>query len=277
MNAPVISLLAALVSATPSAARTAIIALEVGPPAKLPERAALFDAIWRVADLRIGIDAARYDEIYLESAESVAKLAASCGSNTSCLNRALLGAGYALGLRLVINAELDPALLTLEIVDTARDRVLASDRAEVHASALLDAARASASRALDRAGFKIGARVFVTVVPEDAEIALDEGTRADPGRPNRFTIRPGRHSVRARKAGYAPTESVVETQEGAETMVMLRLSEQGKEASILESPWLWVGAAAVVAGGIALGAWAARPSPTCLCVPVRGGSCPPCM
>lgn len=217
------------------------------------------------------------EEIFVASREGLAKRIQDCGTAVPCLASRLRTLDASLGLLLILNADLDPPLVSLRLLDTDKRTQLGSETIELASNSAgeLSKVRQAVASMLKSAGFAASGRVLVQVTPPDAVIMWADGRQPDTGTPNVFTVPPGTYTISGAAEDHDTAESQVTVKAGEETTVSLQLEEK---KSIASSPLLWigVGAAALAAGGVAV--WAGTRSPSRgLCVILTEGmddACP---
>jgi hypothetical protein len=184
----------------------------------------------------------------VDPANPVVRDASNCGSDSACVCAALSREGYALGVRAILSG----GTLLLELVDAAQRNVLARSMVEISSQNALDTVAEQSEAAFDRAAPERAGLLVVETVPPDAIVTVGDGEAGDSGLLHSFTLRPGRVRVRARREGFFDGVASAQVIQGRETRVTLALVEIPKEGTLVESPWLWAGIVAAVAGGVAI-------------------------
>ncbi len=227
----------------------------------------LFDAAFRAADFRQGLDLLSYNAVFVDGAEPIATTVRDCGSDVPCIAKALDAAHVDLGLRAIANFALDPPLLTLTLIgegSTLGEAVVEVDQA------LDDAVMDATAKLLER--YPRGGRIAVAVTPPDALVTIDPAASG--------VVAAGTYHVRAAKDGFTSREVEVQISEGEEKRVDLALDPIVAESSIVESPWLWTGIGAGVVAIVAVVLIATNPfshgpDEGTACITTPAGGCPP--
>lgn len=186
-----------------------------------------------------------------------AAAATKCGTEVACVRNALGSTDVALAVVIAatpVDGQLGTAVV---IVDLRAGRSIAKqfERVDLESTSLTRGVRALLVNALREAGHELGGRVQITVEPSEATITL--GERSVPGSFDAL-LPTGRVVLRADASGHETREIPVEVRAGETTSMTVSLDE----SSILDSPWLWIGAGAVVVGATAAIVVLARPEPT---------------
>lgn len=207
-----------------------------------------------------------------------AALARGCGSNLYCMAAAVGRAGARYALVVNVNLAFEPRSVRVYLVDHDRGGAAAQSSGPVEGagtSALSDAIGKHVTAALDRAGYPLAGFVWLTVEPPEASVAIHTPTGADPIQQGSVRLPPGTHRLLATADGFAPATTDVIVVAGASMDVRLTLQP---EASVLSSPWLWVGIAVglAAAGGVTAGVLVSQSANRCVCVTGPGVDCPPC-
>jgi hypothetical protein len=282
MGDPALALLLSCLAAAPASgagsepARLAVLPIVLGASAGV-RTAGVLDAVADAATLRPGLRAMSVDEFFSLDGQELADRARECGEDTACLTRQLEPFRASLGLVVIVNQELDPALLGLLLLDAAAGTAVTERYQQVPASEpMVRRIATEVSALLDERGFRQVAQLEVSVKPADAQVTLEPAFPPDPSRPDLYSLPPGPYRVRARSDGHLPAEVPVTLAPGSSERVTLVLEEQ---RGLLASPWFWVGAAAAVVGaGVAIGVAALPGGRPCICVVLAGeddcGRCP---
>jgi hypothetical protein len=227
-----------LISAKVAPSRGASFDTESTAVAKSAERAAGF----AIDLLPIGIQ---------DAPNALDRSLSTCGAEATCIGARLKSAEITLGLFLVANFSTTPRIITARLIDD-HGAVLESAVWEFDPAASDIAAAISMDTwdLLDRSGHAVGGRLVVEPSPHDASISIAgaSGAPIAGAATNVFVVLPGEYRVRATKSGYTERSADVRAERGHEAHVPLALESL---PTIFESPWLWIGAAAAIAGGIA--------------------------
>lgn len=165
-----------------------------------------------------------------------------CGSDLGCVRDRLIDAGLDHVLRVLVNTSMSPALVTLQLVSLSGDPRTKLEMLDDEGT-IASATSSAAAELIESAGFVEGGRLEVEVVPGDARVRVTLGEESSEGLELRLA--PGLYTVTAERAGYETASSEASVMPGGVQRVSLILKP---ESSWLESPWVWVGAGAVVAG-----------------------------
>jgi hypothetical protein len=234
-------------------------------------RSDVIEALAKALELRASLDLVTASELLTGTAEPVLTAAERCGADLACIRDRVGPSGIDLALRVVVNRAVEPALISLHLVDVVSATIVREAFGEGGADPNADLL-VLAAQLFDRAGHREGARVRISLSPPDAELSFPGAVRIGA---DLFLVEPGRHQIEARHEGFDPASHVVVAERGATFEVSLALVPQDT-SSVVSSPWLWIG---VGAGAIAIAAvvtlvvvdpW----RPDCLCVGAPGG--PPC-
>jgi hypothetical protein len=243
-------------------ARLAVLPVVIVGPEGQASISDIYDAVNAASRLRPGLRLISSEEMFVASQDGLAERVRDCGPDTACIASRLRSFNARLGVVVVLNFQLAPPLVGVQLLDTDDVRELGRTSGELTTGEDLgNRLRAETSVLLDRAGFAEGGRLLVEVDPAAAQVVV-QGQEPDRATPNLFVLPAGRYPVSASLAGYEPasTEGVVES--GRETRLKLALD---RSPSFLSSPWFWT-AVGAVAVGAAVGAVLARPEPdTCFC------------
>lgn len=251
------------------------------------ESHALFDALTKSAELRVGIELAGYNELFVDGADPIASSVFACGSDLPCISRTLRNGRIDLGLRAVVNFAVSPPLISLSLIEGSG--ILAEEIAELKGRALDDELRAASDALFAAAKIPKGGRLQVLVEPSDARVSAKDCTTGqmyspDPRTTAQFTQLPGCVEIEATRELYTKNAARTELRAGEVTSVEMKLlpAETAEEESIFSSPWFWVITGGVVAAGTAAVLVATDPfggelaPPTCFCVATPETACPPC-
>jgi hypothetical protein len=288
---------AALASASTSAPpvrRLAILPSIVQGSSGGAEVPRLFEELARSADVRVGIELVSYNELFIDGAEPIAANILACGSVMPCIGRALRTARIELCMRAIVNFAVSPPLVSLTLIDSAGEKIVAESIVEAGASRLETELAGAAGAMLEGAGHPRGARLSIEPQPPDAKITVhacsdDQCTEgqeyfADPKHPSSYLVPAGRYQIAGTREGHEPAAVRADAELGRSARVSLILQplDLDEDRSLLESPWFWLiaGGAVIAAGTVVLFAtdpFAKNdPSATCLCIVTPTTPCPPC-
>jgi hypothetical protein len=223
-----------------------------------------------VAELSFRLGVRAVAKQALESPHSeIPQAIRACGSDDGCVVARLEASDISAGLLAVLNLSSSHPLLSLRIVRRGGARAQLVEPVKPGERSMI---RALAGRLFDRAGWPLAGRIAVETSPVDAKVTVLDASSAEPDlEGNVFKVPPGVVRVLAERDGYLREESSVHVTAGREERVILELKRQ---ASLLESPWLWViigvAAAGAGAGAVAIGTNRAK---SCFCI---GPPCNPC-
>jgi hypothetical protein len=211
------------------------------------------------------------EEMFAAGSGDLSSRVRDCGSDIGCIAERLRAFDARFGLVVVVNAALDPPLISLQLLDIDDRKMIAQNAAELapEEKTISEAVSERAKKIFEQAGWPQLGRIVVEVAPARAKITLGDQA-PDEGAPNVFTVSPGRYLVRAELDGYASGSAEAVAIAGKDTRVGLTLEE---EKSLLSSPWLWAAIGVAAAGGAAAAIIATRPTERCLCITVNGSAC----
>jgi hypothetical protein len=212
-----------------------------------------------------------------ETAELAGALRESL-SDPRAFSRRLHAAGIDLGLVVIANFSVAPAILSVQLVTDDESRPPAETFEAFDPNdpgALMAAVGALSVQVLESAGCAVGGRILVSVSPPTAAVWLDGEARTAPplrvesGAATRaIAAVPGPHELRASLDGYeAATQTVVVVKEHDVTLSVALLERQ----SVFASPWLWIAVGAAVLGGGAIAYGVAHRSDAPSLVPGSSG------
>jgi hypothetical protein len=243
-------------------ARLAILPVLRGARADLTIGAA-FEGLERASAFR-PLRPTSIDDYFFQDGKELSARALACGGDTDCLSAELAVFRADLGLVLIGNAEVQPPLLGLVLIDSARERVLAERYETLTGAPFAEQVRAQVDALFDDAGLLRSGQLELIVEPSGARVEVAGGLEPDPNAAHRYTLAPGEHPVRISAPGHEPVERTVTVRPGEVTRVDLRLEPEG---SFWSSPWVWAGLATVVVGtGATVGILAAGGDRDCLCL-----------
>jgi len=188
----------------------------------------------------------------------------ACGADLDCISTALTAEGVRWALELRLNAALRRPLLSVQLFDAKR-RAAVSSKVAPPSEDLRAAARSTAQTVLDEAGWPASGRLDVVTKPARAQVYLQKARFEGPK-----LLPPGRHELRVAKDGFEDKRQTVDITAATDTDVLVQLEPA---ASVVESPWLWVGVAVAVLAGAGVGTFFALQS-TDETYSVCQGQCP---
>ena len=237
---------------------------------------AIFRLVSKQTQLRKTLRLISIDEFFFKDGGSQADGALACGSDTRCLARQLTPYRADLGLVVIVNGQLSPPLVGVLTLDTQQERLIAERYTQAPPDRLWSVLSKTVAEHLDQAGHPAWGRLDVLVEPPGATISLSPSFAPEIGRPYSFLVPPGSYRVRAFMEGHSDSEARAEVRGGTAHNVSLTLDEIDRW---YESPWIWVGAAAVVAAAVTVTVVSLTPgeTSTCGCVITSDQPmCPPC-
>ena len=247
--------------------RLAVVPVLIGASAE-NEVGAVFRSIARASAFR-PIQPMSVDDYFFQDGEDLSARAEACGGDTECLAVALAAFRADLGLVVVVNRDVSPALLGLVLVQT-EGRLLLGERSETLGEAPIPEQIERAARAVfDDAGLLESGRLEVRLRPAHAHLEVPEQARVDSSGTLRFILPPGRYMLRASAPEHESKEREVDIRRAEAVQVDLHLEPRSR--AFWESPWFWVGVApAAAAGAVTAAALASSGEADCLCVTTRG-------
>jgi hypothetical protein len=261
-------------SSAPTAVRTvAILPLLLGASEEVTTTL-VFRAVERAAELRPEVRAMSLDDFFFNDGKELAERALACGEDTACIAEQLKPFRAQLGLVIIINRELSPAMLSALVLDASSGVVVADAFAQLEARP--DEIAAALSREVgalfDRLGLRQSGRLELRVAPPGARLEVQDlrGERRAPDRGHleRFTLPAGEYVVTASLEGHQDASLRATIASGAATRLDLTLEAT---PGLMRSAWFWLGAAAVAIGaGVAIGAAVSSGADSTLCVITRG-------
>ena len=249
----------------------AVLPIVVEGPHGAASVSAIYDAVTRATQSRLGLRVISAEEMFVASQEGLVARVRDCGSDPSCIAAKLRMFDARMGLVVVLNFQLEPPVYSLQLLDTDEGSKVADRVGEAEdLTALLDLIFREADGLLDTAGFVKSGRLVVDVTPPRAQLRLTPGRDPDPGTANVFTVAPGRYMVDASLEGFSSAKTEVDVRSGETRTASLSLDEQ---VSFWRTPWPWVAIGVAVAGATAAAvAVSQRPDP-CFCTTLNGQGC----
>lgn len=173
-----------------------------------------------------------------------------CASDLACLSARFRSQQIDLALEVIVNARLDPALVTVQLIDSERGVAVANAVEESSKRASIGPiVERAVERVLVAAGHSFGGAAQIAVSPADAILSIEP----QPSRKSAttFVAPAGIYRVTAEREGYEAATREIVLAKGTDSFLEIRLEEKN---SLLSSAWFWagVGAAAVAAGVVAI-------------------------
>lgn len=188
-----------------------------------------------------------FSDLSVRSRASVAVSDASlrpCGPDVTCLSDALEGTGVGRVVFAIVNQAETPPLVTVEVLDTAHRRVLASKfAAGADPEAVLSTV---VEESLVVAGHARGANVAFDVTPRHAGIFLDQRPVTEVA----HGLTPGRHALLVRADGYETHQETLDLDAGTRRRMEIALEAA---PPITSKWWFWTAVVAVAAGATVAG------------------------
>jgi hypothetical protein len=227
----------------------------------------VYQRVAQAAELRPTLRLLSIDQWFFQEGGELANRTLACAADTACIASQLAPFDADLGIVVIANLEIDPPLLSILLLDTAKRETIGESTGEV-SSAIERAILQRTVALLDAAGHPRSGRLFVQVSPPNAAIAIG-GAKPDLGAPNRFTVPPGSYDIVASADGFEGSTTLAHVKSGETTHVSITLSE---ETSVFETPWFWVVTSAVVVAAAATATGIALSSTErCVCVLTADG------
>lgn len=234
---------------------------------QLPSAEALYDEVVHTLQYCLEIDVLPREEVDAALVSGVG----TCGSDVECIGRRLMHAGVTYGIEVILNARVEPPLLTAQLLDATKRTIERTHLEEVDPEArpITRTLRELMERFVRDAGWAIGGRLRVEALPADAAVTIEPAPAASHGPLHR--ARGGVYRVRASHDGFEDAEQTVVVTEREDAKVMIALEEQRFVGSV----WFWLTLAGVaVAAGAVTTAVVLRPREYELCQTPGGVPCP---
>lgn len=232
---PTLALLATLVGAEPP--RVAIL-----PVVGRSSVAEVFSATEQASQLR-AVNMMSLDEYFSADGTDLSARAARCGGDARCLAEALVVFRADLGLVVIVDDQVEPPLLGVLLIESSGRRVVAERYDSFAGPQLARAIARQAGEVLDAADLPQLGRLEVAVTPPDAFVDIPNA-KLNLG-PKLYLLNPGRYQVRVEAEGHQNTTRPVDIESGDIIQLDVRLKPK---PSLWQSPWLWVGVAALAVG-----------------------------
>ncbi|MEQ8272892.1 MAG: hypothetical protein RMA76_19765 [Deltaproteobacteria bacterium] len=249
--------------------RLAILPIVQDGPHGSASLSAIFGAITAAVQRRVDLRVITYEEMFIASQEGLVERVRNCGPNEGCIAARLRRFNARYGMIVVIDFELEPPLLSIQLLDTDASSKLGEHLGELTQpgeQAIVARLTDEAAKLLAAAGFEESGRLEVDVTPPSATVALEGGGAADTGAAGVFTLPPGAYRVLATAEGWEPGGADAVVKGGETTRVELALKEQ---FVWWKSPYVWGATGVVVASAVFTAVVVAnRPDPS-LCFRFR--------
>jgi hypothetical protein len=230
----------------------------------------VLDSVVKAAVRRRGLRVMNAEELFVQ--EGMQGRIADCGTDAACIVERLAPLGAKMGLIIVVNLDVKPALLALLLADTDERQIVARTTSPIvpEREAVTAAILRSVGELLDRTGYARAGRLVVKVSPPDAIVDVEGERLTGPF----IDVAPGRHQVHAARSGYADKTIEADASIGLDTEVALELES---EPNLFGSGWFWAGAATVaLIAGVSAAFLLTRKSAVCVCAGLPESMCKPC-
>ena len=272
MGVAVLSLVSLVAFAAPAGnINNTLAVLPIVSPASAASQSDVFRAVGQATRRRLGVQLLSIEEVFVANQEGLVSRVRDCGPDVQCIANRMRRFRARLGLVIVYDRSISPAILGLQLVDTDAGQLVDQTLDEIDDGGPPFAMIARRTgELLEKAGYVEAGRLTVDVDPAAAQVRLQSGVEPDLGSPHVFTLPPGAYRIIAEQPGYAPAQAAVRIDGGRDTRISLRLEAQ---TSVWASPWLWVAVGVVVLGAVTAGAVvASQPDPR-VCFSFEGRSC----
>ena len=251
--------------------RDRVAVLPIVSPVQAVSASDIHRAVGQATRRRMGVKLLSAEEVFVANKEGLDHRVRDCGPDVQCISSRMRRFSARLGLVVVLDRTISPAVLSLQLVDTDLGRLVRQTLDELGpGESSLEVITRRTAELLDHAGYIEAGRLRVLVEPPAAHVRLKSGQEPDPGALNVFTLAPGAYAVVAEYPGFEAEQTDVTVRGGQETQVELALDEK---TSFWQSPWLWVSVGVVVAGAVTAGAiLASQPEPR-VCFRYGGRDC----
>ena len=258
--------LAALLAATHAAGpghHDRLAVLPVVSPDRTVSESDIHRAVGRGIGRRMGVQLLSAEEMFVANQEDLVARVRDCGPDIACMASRMRQFRARLGLVVVYDGTISPAVLGLQLIDTDAGRSVAQTIDELpDREHLLAVISARASELLAQAGYVESGRLTVLVDPPAAQVRLKNGLEPDRGSLNVFTLGPGTYAITAEHPGFDAATTTARVHSGRDTQVKLELAA---ESSVWTSPWLWIAVGVVVVAAATAGAIVASQPETRIC------------
>jgi hypothetical protein len=156
----------------------------------------------------------------------------------------------------------------LKLIDTKKKATIDEAVVQLDAAQIVAELGPRVSAMFEKRGHALAAKLIVELDPPASAISID----GKPAMPGAHLLAAGRHRIEATHPDHLAQSIEVDTVAGTERTVTLSLTE---EATLIESPWLWVGIAAVLAGATTALLIGTRSTERYVCAPFEGADCDP--
>ena len=192
----------------------------------------------------------------------------ACGDDNRCVAARLRQYAIDRGVYVVANLAVTPALVTVEVLDSAGGRTVGRTLANLDTAQVRPVTKRAVAKAMRKAGHRLGGRVDAQGTPGDAELVLQNaaGDFVDVA----ALLEPGTYRLDVQRDGFESDNQPVEVRPGRTAAVTFRLEEKDP---IWTKWWLWTAAAVVVGGAVTAAVIATTPDDVAVCHPVPGTSC----
>ncbi len=226
-----------------------------------PSWSQIFLAISGVVRYRPSIDLLLEEEISIAARE--------CGPDERCIASQLRAGGADLGFIVVINTEVKPAMFAVRLIEAQNATTIAESMTRAEAASLNEAVAKRTEAVLAETPHAVMARLRIQTDPPDSMVKID-GASLGAAVAGAYFVAPGKHRVSASGVDHLDGAVDVSAEAGKDTDVKLVLVER---ETLLESPWLWLGAGVVAIGTVVAIAFLTRPTDRYMCAPFEGSDC----
>ncbi|MEM7678843.1 MAG: PEGA domain-containing protein, partial [Myxococcota bacterium] len=212
--------------------------LPITSPARVTSDGDIHRAVSHAVRRRMNLELLSAEEIFVANQEGLTDRVKDCGPDVPCISRRLRALNARLGLVVVLDRTLNPAVLGLQLIDTDRGELIGRTIDELdEAESALKRIEARSRELLTRAGYSEAGRLTVEVSPFKARVRIEGQKERAPGAPLTWTLPAGQYEIKADRPGFVTQTRTVDVRDGQENRLFLTLAE---ESSVWSSPWLWV-------------------------------------
>jgi hypothetical protein len=240
--------------------RAAVVPVIVAEEGERPALSALYAAVSEAVKYRPTV------ALVLEE-EPIAR-ALECGADEACVAAELSNAGVELGVLVVVNTALTPALFGLKLIDAKNKATIDEAVLQLDAKEIVRELEPRVAAMLEKRGHTLNAKLTVKLDPPASALSID----GKPSLAGAHFLAPGKHQLVASHEEHRAEAREVELKAGQDTALEIALVE---EAKLVESPWLWIGVAAVLAGAATALLIGTRSTERYVCAPFEGADCDP--